>query len=78
MRVAAVLLALALAAATAGAQAALPDWAAAGRTVTIPVREASGDVAQMSTTWFLPPGPGPFPVVVFSHGRASGAQALAP
>ena len=55
MRVAAVLLALALAAATAGAQAALPDWAAAGRTVTIPVREASGDVAQMSTTWFLPP-----------------------
>ena len=77
MRVAAVLLALALAAATAGAQAALPDWAAAGRTVTIPVREASGDVAQMSTTWFLPPGPGPFPVVVFSHGRASGAQARA-
>jgi dienelactone hydrolase len=48
----------------------LPAWAAAGKTVTIPVRESSGEVARMVTTWFLPPGEGPFPVVLFSHGRA--------
>lgn len=58
----------------AAARAALPAWAAAGHTVNIPVREASGDVAQMATTWFVPPGPGPFPVVVFSHGRPPGAD----
>jgi dienelactone hydrolase len=59
------------------AHAARPAWAADGRVVTIPVHEASGDVAQMVTTFFLPPGTGPFPVVVFSHGRASGSEARA-
>ena len=63
---------LALACSTWTAQA-LPAWAADGKTVTIPVHEASGDVAQMDATYFLPPGPGPFPVVLFSHGRAGTA-----
>ncbi|MCK9685594.1 alpha/beta hydrolase family protein [Scleromatobacter humisilvae] len=45
---------------------------AGGHEVTIAVREASGEVAQMGTTWFVPPGKGPFPVVLFSHGRPSG------
>jgi len=40
--------------------------------VTIPVREASGDDAQMVVTWFVPAGKGPFPVVLFSHGRPPG------
>ena len=43
---------------------------AGGHVVTIAVHEASGEVAQMTTTWFVPPGKGPFPVVLFSHGRA--------
>jgi dienelactone hydrolase len=47
---------------------------AGGHDVTLPVHEASGEVAQMVTTWFVPPGRGPFPVVLFSHGRA-GSQA---
>ncbi len=47
---------------------------AGGQTATIPVRETSGDTAQMITTFFVPPGKGPFPVVVFSHGRPSGAK----
>lgn len=48
--------------------------------VTIPVHEASGDDAQMVVTWFVPAGKGPFPVVLFSHGRPpgkSGRQGLA-
>ena len=45
---------------------------AGGHEVTIAVREASGEVAQMGTTWFVPPGKGPFPVVLFSHGRPAG------
>ncbi len=47
----------------------------AGETVAIPLPGAGtfgGDVA-MSTQVFLPPGKGPFPVVVFSHGRAPDA-----
>ena len=40
--------------------------------VTIPVHKASGDDAQMVVTWFVPEGKGPFPVVLFSHGRAPG------
>jgi dienelactone hydrolase len=74
MRIAPFLVAAVLAF-TAGA--ALPAsrtaQAAGGQTVTIPVREASGDVAQMLTTYFVPPGKGPFPVVLFSHGRPPGA-----
>jgi dienelactone hydrolase len=72
-----VLVVLALACCASLGQAAPPAWAADGRVATIPVREASGDVAQMATTTFLPPGAGPFPVVVFSHGRAAGADARA-
>ena len=45
---------------------------AGGQDATIPVHEASGDVARMVTTWFVPPGKGPFPVVLFSHGRPPG------
>jgi dienelactone hydrolase len=70
MRVAACLLVVALAWAPWSARAgARPAWAADGQAASIPVQEASGDVAQMGILWFLPPGPGPFPVVVFSHGR---------
>ena len=76
MRLAHVLVAVALAG-VAAAHAATPAWAADGHTASIPVREARGDVAQMVTTWFLPPGAGPFPVVVFSHGRAPGADGRA-
>ncbi len=47
---------------------------AGGQVVTIPVREASGDQARMVTTFFVPPGKGPFPVVLFSHGRPPGAK----
>src|SRR6195952_2429482 len=77
MRIAPLVFALALTCVAWTAHAARPEWAADGKTVTIPVREASGDDAQMLTTYFLPPGPGPFPVVLFSHGRASGADARA-
>ena len=73
MRIAACLLFAALAAqpfATRAAARAASE--AGGHEVTIPVREASGDVAQMVTTWFVPPGEGPFPVVLFSHGRPPG------
>ena len=68
---------LALAWFAESAHAARPAWAADGRLVTIPVREASGDLAQMETLVFLPAGKDPFPVVLFSHGRASGAEARA-
>ncbi|MEP6503522.1 MAG: dipeptidyl aminopeptidase [Betaproteobacteria bacterium] len=62
------------------AAASLPAAAATlpvAATVTLPVREASGDVAQMVTQFFLPPGTGPFPVVLFSHGRAPGESGRA-
>ena len=77
MRITSSFVAVLLACCACGAHAARPAWAADGRTVTIPVHEAPGDVAQMVTTWFVPQGPGPFPVVVFSHGRASGADGRA-
>lgn len=71
MRHASFVIALVLTCASlAASPVTLPPWAAGGKTVTIPVREASGDVAQMATTYFLPPGAGPFRVVLFSHGRA--------
>jgi dienelactone hydrolase len=57
----------------AAVAASLPEAA----TVTLPVREASGELAQMVTPYFLPPGSGPFPVVVFSHGRAPGESGRA-
>jgi dienelactone hydrolase len=78
MRVAACLLVVALACAPWGARAgARPAWAADGQAASIPVQEASGDVARMGVLWFLPPGPGPFPVVVFSHGRDPSAEGRA-
>jgi len=77
MRLAPLVIAATLACSPWTARAALPAWAAGGQEVTIPVREASGEVAQMDATYFVPPGPGPFPVVLFSHGRASGADARA-
>jgi dienelactone hydrolase len=46
-------------------------------TVTLAVREADGVDARMLTSYFLPPGAGPFPVVVFSHGRAPGVSGRA-
>jgi X-Pro dipeptidyl-peptidase (S15 family) len=70
MRVVACLLMAALACAAGGARAdARPAWARAGHVATVPVHEAGGEVDRMRVTWFLPPGPGPFPVVLFSHGR---------
>lgn len=48
---------------------------AGGQVATIPVPQGASAPAQMVTTWFVPPGKGPFPVVVFSHGRASGESA---
>ena len=59
---------------------ARPAWAVKGKTATIALEERPGDAARMAVTWFLPPGPGPFPVVVFSHGReptAAGRAGLA-
>ena len=73
MRIARVLVMAALScAALAARPAGLPAWASEGRAAAIPVHESSGDV-DMATVYFLPPGPGPFPVVVFSHGRAGAA-----
>jgi len=43
----------------------------------IAVHEASGADAGMVVHWFLPPGPGPFPVVVYSHGRDPSAAGRA-
>jgi dienelactone hydrolase len=77
MRLALFVAVLAFACASATVQAARPAWAADGKTATIVVHEASGEDAQMPTTYFLPPGAGPFPVVVFSHGRASGMEGRA-
>ena len=69
-RVAACLLVATLACAAGGARAdARPAWARAGHVAAVPVREDGGEVDRMQVTWFLPPGPGPFPAVVFSHGR---------
>ena len=71
MRIASLIAVVALAVFPQAADAAARAASEAGaHTVTIPVPEASGEVAQMVTTWFLPPGKGPFPVVLFSHGRA--------
>jgi dienelactone hydrolase len=53
------------------APASAPGTAAA-QTVSVPVHEASGPDLPMKVDFFLPPGPGPFPVVVFSHGRPHG------
>jgi dienelactone hydrolase len=71
VRIASLIAVVALAVLAQAADAASRVASEAGvHTVTIPVPEASGEVAQMVTTWFLPPGKGPFPVVLFSHGRA--------
>ncbi len=43
----------------------------------VPVREASGVPARMDVRWFLPPGDGPFPVLLFSHGREPSAASRA-
>jgi dienelactone hydrolase len=63
---------LALGAALAGVAGAAAEAPPQKQTVSIPVHEASGDELAMTTAVFLPPGPGPFPVVVFSHGRPHG------
>jgi len=58
-----------------GAAAASPSARPAGETVSIPVPGAGtfGGTVAMSALVFKPPGDGPFPVVVFSHGRAPDA-----
>jgi len=56
------------AAPSAASSADLP----APRIASIPVHEASGETLAMVTHVFLPPGDGPFPVVLFSHGRPPG------
>ena len=70
MRIAACLLAVALACAAGGAHASgRPAWARDSRSATIAVHEPAGADARMAVAVFRPGGPGPFPVVVFSHGR---------
>ncbi len=70
MRAAGWLLTIALAGASTGAHAApSAAWNTGMQGTRITVDEAPGDAATMVVQWFLPPGPGPFPVVVFSHGR---------
>ena len=70
--IAAVLLALA----ATGAPAAAPDEGAgaaasapAVQTVRLPM-EVEGDAVALVAELLRPPGPGPFPLVIFSHGRA--------
>ena len=78
MRLARWLLAAALGGAATLAHASTrPAWAADARTATIAVAEGPDRVARMAVTWFLPSGPGPFPVVVFSHGRDPSAAGRA-
>ena len=78
MRTAAWLLVAVLSGAGGFAHAgARPAWAVDGQTARVAVQEEAGDVAQMPVTWFVPPGPGPFPVVVFSHGRDPSAAGRA-
>jgi dienelactone hydrolase len=67
-------------AASAAHAGARPAWASSARSATIPVEEDDGHAERMAVTWFVPAGPGPFPVVVFSHGRdpsAAGRASLA-
>ena len=65
-------------AATAPAHAATAAAAAlpAAQLFSIPVHEGGEDLA-MVTHVFLPPGNGPFPVVLFSHGRPPGKDGRA-
>ena len=70
------LVALGCAASVAHASAR-PAWASDVGAATVLVREASGDDAPMVVMTFLPPGRGPFPVVVFSHGRDPSEQGRA-
>lgn len=78
MRLASCLLTLALGALPGIAQAAPRLALGAGvPRASIAVPEASGEPARMVVEWFLPPGPGPFPVVVFSHGRDPSAAGRA-
>ena len=64
------------------AEASAPAHAASGaalpapQVVSIPVHEDGQDLA-MVTHVFLPHGDGPFPVVLFSHGRPPGREARA-
>jgi dienelactone hydrolase len=80
MRVAAWLVVVLGCAASVAHAGARPAWASDALVATVAVHEASGDDAQMVVMTFRPPGPGPFPVVVFSHGRdpsAAGRASLA-
>jgi dienelactone hydrolase len=63
---------LAAAAATGFAAPASAPGAPAVQAASVPVHEASGSDLPMKVDVFLPPGAGPFPVVVFSHGRPHG------
>ncbi len=77
MRLAACLLFAALACAGHDARAAArPAWVGDAASASVPVRESDG-AARMVVTWFLPAGPGPFPVVLFSHGRDPSADGRA-
>lgn len=77
MRVAAWLVVVLGCAASVAHANARPAWASDAQVATVAVHEASGDDAQMVVMTFLPPGPGPFPVVVFSHGRDPSEQGRA-
>jgi dienelactone hydrolase len=41
------------------------------QTVRVPIKNLLFTV-ELETTLFPPPGPGPFPLVVINHGKASG------
>lgn len=43
--------------------------------IPVPARRGTTDTVLLEATLFRPPGPGPFPLAVFSHGQAPGAAA---
>jgi dienelactone hydrolase len=45
------------------------------RIIQIPVENGDGSKAELETTVFKPNGPGPFPMVVFNHGKQRGNPA---
>jgi len=78
MRLAAGFLMLALAGvAHAGTSVGPRGASAEARHTRLVVHEASGVDARMLVEWFLPSGPGPFPVVVYAHGRDPSAAGRA-
>jgi dienelactone hydrolase len=73
----AALLSFPLAHAAAGPASAVARALPAPQVVSIPVHEATGPALAMVAHVFRPPGDGPFPVVLFSHGRLPGKAARA-